>query len=136
MKQTTRSYLLINLIFGGIVVAILIYSAVFSPETNNYPVKCVHEELTGLQCPSCGLSHSFSYIMRADFESAQQWNSYGIRVFLFFILQLVLRISISVSLIRRGGHKSSLVWGDAAISILAFVLGFSQFIAYYVRIVF
>jgi hypothetical protein len=124
------------LIFGGIVVAILTYSAVFSPERNDYPVQCMHEVITGKPCPSCGLSHSFSYIMRGDLENAVEWNIYGPRVFLFFILQLVFRASIILSIIKKGGYIPSLVWFDITISLAAFVIAFGQFISYFWNLIF
>jgi len=136
VNQNSRSYLIINLIFGGIVVAILIYSAVFSPDLNNYPVQCVHEIISGQPCPSCGLSHSFSYIIRGDFVEATEWNRYGTRVFIFFILQLVMRVSISVSIIRQGTHAANLLRFDIILSLAAFVIAFNQFIRYFFGLIF
>jgi len=136
LNPASRSYLIINFIFSGIVVAILIYSAVFSPETNNYPVQCVHEIITGQPCPSCGISHSFSYIIRGDLVRAMEWNRYGLRVFIFFILQLVMRLSVSSIIIKRGDHTPSLLRFDISLSVIAFLLAFSRFIWYYPSILF
>jgi hypothetical protein len=125
-----RSYLIINIILAGVVIVILFYSVLFSPEKNNYPVQCVHERVSGIPCPSCGLSHSLSYIVRGDFNSAQLWNRYGIRVFLFFVFQLIARASISTSIIKSGKAPRSLIGFDLVITILSFILGFSQFVIY------
>lgn len=136
MTASDRSYLIINLIFAGIVVAILCYSGIFSPVANNYPVQCIHEKLTGIPCPSCGMSHSFSYIIRGNFAEALIWNSYGIRVFLFFILQLILRLSISFSLVKGGRGAGRVLTFDIIVTSAGFLLAFSQFIIYNARLLF
>lgn len=136
MTSGVRSYLIINLVFAGVVIGIIAYSGIFSPEKNRYPVECVHETLTGMPCPSCGLSHSFSYIVRGDLDNAFIWNRYGLRVFLFFVIQLIMRISISLSLLRSKASSRSLLRYDLLITILSFILGFNQFIAYNFRLLF
>ncbi|HQM70680.1 MAG TPA: DUF2752 domain-containing protein, partial [Bacteroidales bacterium] len=94
-KLLNQPYLVINLVFAGIILLILLYSAVFSPDKDNYPVPCIHEKITGQECPSCGLSHSFSLILRGRIGEAYDWNSNGMRVFLFFVCQLLMRIFFS-----------------------------------------
>ena len=89
-------YLLINIFFAGVILLIFAYSGFFSPEKDNFPVACIHEKLTGEPCISCGLSHSFSLIVRGRIAEAYQWNPYGMRIFLFFAAQLVLRIVFSI----------------------------------------
>jgi hypothetical protein len=131
------SYYLVNTILAVVIVLIFIYSAIFSPETNNYPVKCVHELATGKPCPSCGLSHSFSYIVRGDLESAARWNSNGIAVFLFFLLQLVMRVSFAVAVKRNPSLESpALIRLDIVLSLATFILAFNKFIIYYPLLIF
>lgn len=72
------------------------YSAFYSPDTGRYPVGCIHEKLTGEPCPSCGLSHAFSLIVRGRVAEALEWNSTALRVFLFFAVQLAMRIGLAV----------------------------------------
>lgn len=136
MSSAVRSYRIINNIFAGIVVVIIIYSGLFSPVTNNYPVSCVHEQITGMSCPSCGLSHSFSYILRGEIREAVKWNDYGPRVFLFFIFQLVLRVSNTISLYRFPGEWKKILYADISLSLISFVLGFSQFVVYNLKLIF
>ena len=128
------SYQLINYIIAGIIVSIFIYSGIFSPVTNKYPVSCVHEQLTGMSCPSCGMSHSFSYIIRGDFKEAVAWNEYGPRVFLFFLFQLFLRISNIIILKRKPNIIRQLTSFDIGLSIISVGLGFWQFVVYYVSL--
>ena len=130
-KGAEGSYKIINYTFAGIIVIIFTYSGIFSPQGNNYPVSCVHEQLTGLSCPSCGMSHSFSYIIRGDIKEAIKWNEYGPRVFLFFLFQLILRISNIVILNRKPQLIRSVSLSDIALSALSVGLGFWQFVVYY-----
>ena len=94
VRLRDEPYLILNIFFAGVVILIIVYSGIFSPDQNNYPVVCIHEKITGEPCFSCGLSHSFSLIVRGRISEAYQWNIYGMRVFLFFISQLVLRIGL------------------------------------------
>ena len=96
----SEPYLVINLIFAGIILLVFIYSGLFSPEKENYPVVCIHEKLTGEPCASCGLSHSFSLIIRGKISEAYEWNIYGPRIFIFFAAQLLMRILFSIFYIK------------------------------------
>ena len=131
-----KTYLAINAIFAGIIIIIFIYSGFFCPEKNNYPVKCAHEQITGQPCPSCGISRSFSYIIRGDLETAASYNQYGIRLFLFFVFQLVMRFSNIMFIIRKPQYFRQLVIFDTAMAIITFLLAFNQFFLYYFRILF
>jgi hypothetical protein len=121
------SYLKINIIFAGVVVLVMAYSGIFSPDRNNYPVVCIHEKITGMKCFSCGLSHSFSLIVRGRITEACQWNIYGMQVFLFFLLQLVMRIVFSLLYITRTENRKQLILYDIAGSTVIFLLAFYPF---------
>jgi hypothetical protein len=130
IKEGIRNepYLLINLIFAGVILLVIAYSGIFSPDRNNYPVVCIHERLTGQPCPSCGLSHSFSLIVRGRFDEAYRWNTYGLRVFLFFFSELVLRIVFSFYYVRYRDTRNELIVLDSTGSALIFLLAFWPFI--------
>ena len=121
-------YLFINLFFGGVITLVIAYSGIFSPENNNYPVTCIHQELTGEPCVSCGLSHSFSLIVRGKIDEAYQWNIYGIRVFLFFVSQLLLRVVFSIYYIRNSNSRKQLIIFDCIGSGLLFLISFWPFL--------
>jgi uncharacterized membrane protein len=121
-------YLTVNVVFAGLILLIIGYSAVFSPEDNNYPIVCIHERLTGLPCASCGLSHSFSYIIRGNLKEAYEWNIYGLRVFLFFFAQLFMRIIFSVIYISNLSNRKNLIIFDITGSIIIFLISFYPFI--------
>jgi hypothetical protein len=122
------SYLIINIIFAGVILLIIAYSGIFSPEMDIYPVTCIHEKLTGELCISCGLSHSFSLIIRGRLAEAYQWNIYGMRVFLFFVSQLILRVAFSIFYLRYPDTRKQLIIIDCISSALIFLISFWPFI--------
>jgi len=131
-----KTYLVINVIFAGIIVAILLYSGIFNPENNNYPVQCIHEKITGEPCPSCGLSRSFSYILRADLKTAMEFNKYGLRVFLFFSFHLVMRVSNILYISLKGRNIRQLIILDSVVAGFTFIIAFGQFFIYYLKLFF
>jgi hypothetical protein len=130
LKEGLRNepYLVINLFFAGLIIMVIAYSGIFSPDKNSYPVPCVHEILTGKPCFSCGLSHSFSLIVRGRIDEAFKWNVYGMQVFLFFVAQLVMRIVFSFLYIKYPGTQKQLIIFDSAGGVLIFLISFWPFI--------
>ena len=126
---STDPYLIINIFFAGVILLILAYSGFFSPEKNDYPIICMHEKLTGEPCVSCGLSHSFSLIVRGRIDEAYQWNRYAMRVFLFFVSQLILRVVFSIFYFRQTDTRQQLIITDCIGSGLIFLITFWPFIA-------
>ena len=120
-------YIKINVIFAGVILLVLAYSGIFSPDKNNYPVVCIHQKLTGRPCFSCGLSHSFSLIVRGRIEEAYKWNIYGMRVFIFFFSQFLMRIFFTVIYLNNENQRIWLIRYDIAGSILLFSISFYPF---------
>lgn len=127
-RVTDEPYHIINIIFAGVIVMIFAYSGIFSPVKNNYPVVCIHELLTGVPCFSCGLSHSFSLIVRGRISQAYEWNPYGMRVFLFFISQLLLRLTFLRQSIKHPESRKYLIIYDSVSSGLLFLISFWPFL--------
>jgi hypothetical protein len=123
-----EQYLKINLILAGVIVLVIAYSGIFSPDANNYPVVCIHEKLTGEPCFSCGLSHSFSLIVRGRIAEAYEWNRYGLQVFFFFFFQLLLRVSFSWFFIKYPENRKRIIPIDIVGSILLFLVAFYPFL--------
>lgn len=123
-----ESYLKINLILAGVVIGIMVYSGFYSPYENKYPVKCIHERLTGQQCASCGISHSFSLILRGRIGEANEWNPYGMRVFIFFAAQLLMRLLFSAYYTVDRDRRKNLILYDIAGSATLFIISFFPFI--------
>lgn len=128
IKVFKEPYLIINIFLAGVIVIIFAYSGFFSPEKDNYPVTCIHEKITGRPCPSCGLSHSLSLIMRGRIDEAYTWNENGMRVFIFFAAQLVMRILYSIFYLKFPDYSKQLIIMDSVGSATIFLLTFMPFI--------
>jgi hypothetical protein len=124
----SEPYLIINIILAGVILLILAYSGFFSPEKDNYPVVCIHEKLTGEPCVSCGLSHSFSLILRGKISEAYKWNIYGVRVFIFFAAQLLMRVVFLIFYLKNPGTGKQLITYDIVVSLMLFIVTFLPFI--------
>lgn len=129
IRLRNEPYLIINIFFAGVIMLIFAYSGIFSSEKDNYPVTCIHEKLTGDPCVSCGLSNSFSLIVRGRVAEAYQWNPYGMRIFLFFAAQLVLRIAFSIYYLKYPDTRKQLIIVDCIGSGIIFFASFWPFIA-------
>ena len=125
---SSDSYLKINIILAGVVVLVMAYSGIFSPDRSNYPVVCMHEKILGIKCFSCGLSHSFSLIVRGRINEAYSWNVYSMQVFLFFLLQLIMRVVFSLIYVSRIENRKQLILYDAAGSAIIFIITFYPFL--------
>jgi hypothetical protein len=133
LRFRDEPYLILNIFFAGVIILILLYSGIFSPDQNNYPVVCMHEKITGEPCFSCGLSHSFSLIVRGRIHEAYQWNIYGMRVFLFFVSQLILRIVFSIYYLKYANTRKQLIIIDSIGSGVIFLITFWPFLESIVR---
>lgn len=123
-----RAYLAVNVILAGVILLIMGYSGFYSPDENNYPVVCVHERITGEPCPSCGLSHAFSLIIRGRVDEALQLNSASLRVFLFFVLQLIMRIALGTWNMVTDRWLKQIIWFDAVTSSAMALFAFYPFL--------
>ena len=123
-----RAYLAVNVILAGVILLIMGYSGFYSPDENNYPVVCVHERITGEPCPSCGLSHAFSMIIRGRVDEALQLNSASLRVFLFFVLQLIMRIALGIWNMVTDRWLKQIIWFDAVTSSAMTLFAFYPFL--------
>jgi len=128
VRFNENPYLIINAFFIALIIIILAYSGIFSPARDNYPVTCIHEKLYGRPCISCGLSHSFSLIVRGRIEEAYKWNIYGLRIFLFFFSQLILRVAFSIFYVKYTGTRKQLILTDCIGSAMLFLISFWTFI--------
>lgn len=110
---------------------IFIYSAIFSAKKDNHPIPSFYEEFTGKESPTSGLSRSFSEIARLHFKEAKKWNVNGLPIFLFFLIQLVMRITMSIVLVKKTVNLKTLVWIDSVASVLLFLLCFKNLLAFW-----
>ncbi len=85
-------YKLVNAILAGVILLIFIYSALFSSIKSNHPIPSSGNLFSEQISHSTGLSRSFSSLIRLKFRQAKESNEYGIQLFIFFLIQLGLRI--------------------------------------------
>lgn len=128
LSPSGKPYFIINLILAGVIMIIMGYSFFFSPDENRYPVPCIHEKITGEPCPSCGLSHAFSLIVRGRIDEALEWNSQALRVFLFFALQLVMRIGLGMVAMSGYEKLRKIAIADAVVSSVMALATFYPFL--------
>jgi len=126
-NNLNRPYLIINLVFAGIIISVILYSLVFSAAGASHPIPSGSQWVAGEASLSTGLSRSFSSVVRFDFESARRQNPYGIRIFAFFLLQLLLRLAAIMLGIRAVTWIRGYAWADAAITIFLFGIFFFPF---------
>ncbi len=77
MKNTLKEYfevakneLFLNKFFLVGVVIFLAFFELFLPNRTN----CLVKNLTGMPCPTCGMTRAFKSVIRFDFESAFEWH--------------------------------------------------------------
>jgi hypothetical protein len=112
---------------------IFIYSGIFSAEKGNHPIPSFYEELSGETSPSNGLSRSFSEIVRGRFNSAREYNPDGIPVFIFFLVQLFQRFSISLIIHRKYIPFNRIILFDSLSSAVLFLYCFKGLIKAFVQ---
>jgi hypothetical protein len=130
-----RSYLAINLIFIVLLAFLFGYSLIFSAHADNHPIPSFYTGITGEESISSGLSRSFSDIIRGNFESANEYNIYGMRVFLFFFIQFFLRFLFSFFYIYVAAVRRYIVLADSIVSIVLLITCFWPFIVWQVSAV-
>lgn len=124
-----KPYQIVNGLIASAILIIFIYSAIFSPIKSDYPVKSAHTALTGESSESTGLSRGFSSVIRFQFDRAREYNPHSVKLFLFFGIQLAMRIFLMLNysaLIEKIGIQESVII-DSIISGVLFLLFFEPF---------
>ena len=58
----------------------------------NIPVTCIFKSVTGISCPSCGMTRAFLSILHFNFVDAFFLNVLSIPLFLFIIFSIIIMI--------------------------------------------
>ncbi len=115
--ESSRTFLICSMSFGVILLSCLLSSPPLPFDT------CLFKIITGLPCPSCGMTHAFISLGHRHFQEAFFYNLMG--PFVYFALVIVLFISIYGSIFRR--PLLSVLWKKyqrrvfAAVLFLAFI---------------
>ena len=121
MKPVWREpYIVCNTFFAGVLAAMLVYFGIFS-SVSGYPV---HAVMQG-QLTSTGLQRALSELMHGNVAEALQFNSYSVGVFLFIVVQLVMRVSFGAIFVFHADKRRRLILVDAIISTLLFLCAFA-----------
>jgi len=123
-----KSYIKINLIFGVIILFVFAYSLSFSSREQNYPLSSFYNRITGKKSISTGLSRSFSELIRGNLRKAKEYNTYGARIFIFFMAQFFLRILFSYLYNSDFIIRNYTILSDSVISVIFFIICFWPFI--------
>jgi hypothetical protein len=135
-QKYASPYQAINILTGLLIVCVLGYSAFYSYDHREHPIGCVHVAVSGLECSTCGLSQSFSMMIRGNYESAVEYNRNGPLLFGFFAAQFFLR-ALAGALISRIGRQRlkfpvrTVAWSDAAVSFALFIICFRFLLAFW-----
>ena len=113
-------YIICNLIFAGVLAAVLAYFGIFS-SAGDYPV---HALAPGT-LTSTGLQRALSELMRGNLSEALQFNCYSVGIFAFFVVQLIMRLAFSAVFIFCADKRRRLILTDAIISTLLFLCAFA-----------
>jgi hypothetical protein len=126
-----RNYQIINLILAGITGMIFLYSGIFSAERDNHPIPCYYKKATGEECRTCGFSNAFSELVRGNISKAMEHNSLAGPVFLFFLLQFLLRMGLWVFLNRKPHLGRHVLLFDIPFSVLLFFWSFRELMVFW-----
>lgn len=119
------SYKIINSALAGIIGLMFLYSGLFSAEKSKYPIHCQFERTFNKPCPTCGMSRAFSELLRLRVNKALEYNKYSLRIFVFFLIQFLLRILLIVLPIGRWQKYRVVISCDITIFVLSLLFVFS-----------
>ena len=80
------------LISSILIIAVLIFWCSQGNYLSSVPHFCVFQKALNMPCPGCGMTRSVCSIAEGNVYLAWQYNPAGFFVFLFFIIQIPLRI--------------------------------------------
>lgn len=73
----------------GAVISPIIGSFLYGYTSHHSPFKCLILSFTGIPCPSCGLTRSFTALAQGKFILSLQKHPFGLPLFFFFLLTTI-----------------------------------------------
>ncbi len=125
--QEIDSYKKINVILIFIIMFVFFY-CFFLPYLN-FGLRSSCDGLPLIYCKSRGLTRAFSQILRFHFREAIVYNPFSIKIFSFFLFQLVARFFINC-IISFPIFKKVLIF-DISLSVISFLFCFYNLILPY-----
>lgn len=126
-----NSYTIINVVIAGVIGMVFLYSGIFSSSEDNHPVPCVHKQITGEDCKTCGFSNAFSEMVRGNLKEARSFNPIAPSIFIFFLVQLFMRGFFLLASHKYADQLKFLVVTDALLSGILFLYSFRQLLIFW-----
>jgi hypothetical protein len=114
------SYKKINMIF--IIIIMFIFFYCYLSSFLNFGIGSLCEGMPLSYCKSRGLTRAFSQILNLNFKEAVAYNPYSLKIFSFFLIQLIARFLIN-KILRLSNFKSVLIF-DIVFSVTFFIYSF------------
>jgi len=127
MKQNANAYRIVNLLLALVVLGVFAYSLMYAP--GKHPIPSIFTDITGVETPSTGLSAAFSELVRGNLNLAKINNAYVLQIFSFFVLQLLLRVSL-IFVSAKTNRLKMVVWLDVTFSLALFIYCFWPFVQF------
>jgi len=117
------NYQIINFSFLVVLFFVVFYSLVFGVGNIDYPVSCAFKNIADIECPSCGMSRSFTAALHGHFKLAYCYNNSGVLILFFVLTQIVARVFM-LFIESKKRVTSLVVKLDVTLSLLFFTVAF------------
>jgi heme/copper-type cytochrome/quinol oxidase subunit 4 len=126
-ETSHRGYQTVNILFAVLILIVFLYSLLYPP-SGGHPVPSVYTLLSGDPSPTAGLSRSFSALIRGEWTLARELSPYGILLFLFLLIQLVMRVTAFLILKKRSFPQRMILKMDIILSVSLFLLCYGRLV--------
>ncbi len=120
-KVIKQNYLVLNIVFLLILTSGFA-GLVFFPQLFN--IECLFRHYHQVSCPACGIFRAGRELLQFHFDTANQLNPYAFEIYLFFALQVFLRlfsvVLLQIPLFRK--NYLFVIKADIVISVILFVV--------------
>lgn len=121
-----RSYLILNAILLALIICVFVYSYFF--DSSSFQLRCIYKTYFGIECPSCGLTRSFSALLHFDISKSLSYNKFGWQIFLFLFFELLSRLILILIVFFKPYLLNKLFIYDWLLSGILFLIFFSPLI--------
>ena len=127
LNSSGRPYFILNVILTGVILLIAGYSFFILPMRKNILYRVCMRRSPVSRALHAGCHMHSHLIVRGRIDEALQWNSQSLRVFLFFAMQLVMRIALGMRTLMTVRGLKQITITDAAVSSAMAIVSFYPF---------
>ncbi len=104
--QAIESYKnrIIQIIITWLCLAAVVVLYVMFFTATDIGIPCAFHEITGMQCPGCGMTHALSSIIQGDFTEAFRYNALSLTICPMIVIYLLAR---ALKYIKTGQEEFS-----------------------------